>query len=90
MAPAVSSKKRKRENAKEPRQQESDSEEVEQNSDMERRHHLMLIELANANSRAISLQESVEEFQQGLAESTSMNEEYMRREEEIRRPRRTG
>ena len=45
----------------------------------------MLIELANANSRAISLQESVEEFQQGLAESTSMNKEYLRREEEIRR-----
>ena len=85
MAPAVSSKKRKREAAKEPRQQDSDSEEVEQNSDVERRHHLMRIELANANSRAISLQDSVEEFQQGLAESTSMNEEYMRREEEIRR-----
>ena len=80
-----SSKKRKREAAKEARLQDSDSEEVEQHSDVERRHQLMRIELANANSRAISLQDSVEEFQQGLAESTSMNEEYRRREEEIRR-----
>ena len=70
--------------AKEPVLQESDSD-VEQNTDMGRRHRLMLIELANANSRACSLQNSVEEFQQGLAESTSMNEEYVRREEEIRR-----
>ena len=84
LAPQVSSKKRKREMAKEPVLQESDSD-VEQNTDMGRRHRLMLIELANANSRACSLQNSVEEFQQGLAESTSMNEEYVRREEEIRR-----
>jgi hypothetical protein len=33
----------------------------------------------------LAVQDSVEEFQQGLAESTSMNEEYRRREEETRR-----
>ena len=82
-----SSKKRKRGAAMEARLQDSDSEEAEaeQHPDFERMHQLMKIELANANSRAVALQDSVDEFQMGLAESTSMNDELKRREVEHRR-----
>jgi hypothetical protein len=76
---------KKRKAAKEARLTDSDSEEGVQHTDAERRHEMMKVELAHATSRAISLQDSVEEFQLGLAESTSMNEELRRREEETHR-----
>ena len=82
-----SSKKRKRGEPMEVRLQDSDSEETEaeQHPDFQRMHQLMKIELANANSRAVSLQDTVDEFQMGLAQSTSMNDEMKRREVDNKR-----
>eukprot|EP00092_Neocalanus_flemingeri_P016313 GFUD01017658.1.p1 GENE.GFUD01017658.1~~GFUD01017658.1.p1 ORF type:complete len:380 (+),score=71.50 GFUD01017658.1:46-1140(+) len=77
-----SSKKRKRGEPMEVRLQDSDSEETEaeQHPDFQRMHQLMEIELANAHSRAVSLQDTVDEFQRGLAQSTSMNDAMKKRE----------
>jgi hypothetical protein len=77
---------KKRKAAKEARLTDSDdTEEDVKHADMERRYEMMKVELAHAAARASPLQETVEEFQVGLTESTSMNEELRRREEETRR-----
>ena len=88
-APAqVGNKKRKREAPRGQQDSESEGEEeedtVERAADMNRRHKMTAIELAHATSRAASLQNSLAEMQAGLAESTSLNEEFRRREEELR------
>jgi hypothetical protein len=84
--PARSSKKRKRELPK-PAVTVRDSEDEDVDTDTDsiiRTNRLMQMEMSNMTSRTVQLQLSLEEYQQGLGESTNLLEQAKRREEELR------
>ena len=82
--PARSSKKRKRE-LPTPAVIVRDSEDEGTDTDsIVRTNRLLKMEMANMTSRAVQLQLSLEEYQQGLGESTNLLEQAKRREDELR------
>jgi hypothetical protein len=86
LQPARSSKKRKRELPK-PAATVRDSEDEDVGTDTDsiiRTNHLMQMERSKITSRAVQLQLSLEEYQQGLGKTTNLLEQAKRREDELR------
>ena len=61
-----------------------DSEEEDTDNEVRRANAMMKTEMANLSSRAVSLQMTLEDYQQGLEESTNLLDMAKRKEEEMR------
>ena len=79
---ARSSKKRKR--AGTPPVVRVDNEEEDTDNEVRRANAMMKTEMANLSSRAVSLQMTLEDYQQGLEESSNLLDMAKRKEEEMR------
>jgi hypothetical protein len=61
-----------------------DSEEEDTDNEVRRANTMMKTEMANLSSRAVSLQMTLEDYQQGLEESSNLLDMAKRKEEEMR------